>query len=336
MIEPYFNFADLKIDDLKESEILTKYYKDPYYHLRRPIEPERLKNIYQNAFIYDLLYSFAKEYFKATNNQTKEINKHKSTDTTVDIIRQKVLNYLFKNGVEEAKIEKNPTLFEKLSDDKIESIWSTEELNTLRKHFSAIKDENVTLRSKLAVLNEKSKLLEEKYERLANETRHMPDELISLEKDNQRLFIRLQEVEKSYATNFNELKNMDNLVNQFKDEIKSMKLMNQCILNQNAKIDYELKKSEEKIKTIKNELRMKFNEKLEEIKLNNFKEVSLLTRKMNNFKKQYKNEIETHDRTKKALEQLRTHFMSSNLYNMEKLKINQNPSIIQSDQIQII
>lgn len=54
---PYFEFDDIKLEDLREVE-----YRDPYYWIRRPIEPERLKSLYQQAFIYDLLYRFAKEH----------------------------------------------------------------------------------------------------------------------------------------------------------------------------------------------------------------------------------------------------------------------------------
>lgn len=54
---PYFEFKDIKPEDLRELK-----YVDPYYYMRRPIEPERLKSIYQQAFIYDLLYRFAKEH----------------------------------------------------------------------------------------------------------------------------------------------------------------------------------------------------------------------------------------------------------------------------------
>lgn len=54
---PHFEFKDLQLEDLRDVE-----YVDPYYHIRRPIEPSRLKLIYQQAFIYDLLYKFAKEH----------------------------------------------------------------------------------------------------------------------------------------------------------------------------------------------------------------------------------------------------------------------------------
>ena len=96
LIEPHFKFEDLSINDLKEDN-----YVDPYYKLRRPIEPERLKLIYQQAFIYDLLYTFAKEHLSdvqdVQKNKNKTLENEKTTDTTIDSLKEKVLEYLFKN-----------------------------------------------------------------------------------------------------------------------------------------------------------------------------------------------------------------------------------------------
>jgi len=96
--KPHFYFEDLKAADFKE----TPYF-DPYHRLRHPVEPERLKLIYQQAFIYDLLYSFAKEYLPDVKNlhenDTVQDSNNKQTDTRIDLIKEKVLEYLFKNEV---------------------------------------------------------------------------------------------------------------------------------------------------------------------------------------------------------------------------------------------
>lgn len=182
--EPFFNIEDLKIDDLKEFE---------YVKLRTPIEPERLKAIYTQAFIYDLLYKFAKEHLPHIEDvnekkQTENVDD-KSTDTTVDSIKEKVIEYILniKDKKEPAKKEVNEISV---------NIWDTDDLNILRRNFSSIKERSYQLNSKLFVTQEENTKLKDSIERLTIENKTYKSEKLSLEQHNERLYIRVQDLER--------------------------------------------------------------------------------------------------------------------------------------------
>lgn len=182
--EPFFNIEDLKIDDLKEFE---------YVKLRTPIELERLKAIYTQAFIYDLLYKFAKEHLPHIEDvnekkQTENVDD-KSTDTTVDSIKEKVIEYILniKDKKEPAKKEVNEISV---------NIWDTDDLNMLRRNFSSIKERSYQLNSKLFVTQEENTKLKDSIERLTIENKTYKSEKLSLEQHNERLYIRVQDLER--------------------------------------------------------------------------------------------------------------------------------------------
>lgn len=179
--QPYFKIEDLKLDDLK---------LDVNIKPRGPIEPEKLKSIYTQAFIYDLLYKFAKEYLPHIDdlNSRKENESEKATDTTVDSIKDKVIEYLLNlNEKKEEKLE---------SEVSVNNIWSTDDLNVLRKHFTSIKEENFLLKSKLVVNQEENIKLKEELNQLKVENNSIKGEKLSLEQFNERLYIRVQDLEK--------------------------------------------------------------------------------------------------------------------------------------------
>ena len=179
--EPYFKIEDLKLDDLKKDSILK---------LRGPIEPERLQSIYTQAFIYDLLYKFAKEYLPHVDDCNKkiEIPNEKATDTTVDSLKDRVIEYLL--NLNEKKEDKVETY------SNVNNIWNTDDLNILRRHFTSIKEENFLLNSKLMVIQEENIKLKESLKQLSMENKTIKDEKLSLEQLNERLYIRVQDLEK--------------------------------------------------------------------------------------------------------------------------------------------
>ena len=140
--EPHFRLEDLNINDFK-----TEQYDSSN---RFNIEPERLTQIYQQAFIYDLLFKFAKEYLPdidevkkrpAPNNcDASSLEKNQSTDTTIDKIKEKVLEYLFNDknkASKEFEGQNGLDLIETVSSS--DNIWNTDDLNILRKNFDGIK-----------------------------------------------------------------------------------------------------------------------------------------------------------------------------------------------------
>lgn len=320
--KPYFDFNDIKPEDLKGDN-----YVDPYYYLRRPIEPERLKLIYQQAFIYDLLYKFAKEYLPDVNDAQKqkqsESETNKATDTTIDSIKEKVLEYLFKSKIEvkEQSIVKD----EESENKETVNIWSTDDLNILRKNFSRMKEENYSLKSRLQVQTQESINLREKYENLKVETQTLPDELKTLEKENQRMYIRLQDIESRYLNYNRELESLEETIKEHKEKEEKLKLENQSLKSEILRMEFEINKLENKSKLVKNELKLLYEEKCERHKLKYIKEIEKLKDKI--YELENKNNVEKAQlaRSQRALEHLRIHFMNSvPIGQSDEDKINEN------------
>lgn len=131
--EPFFRLEDLDLNENKNHHFI------PGSH----IEPERLTSIYQQAFIYDLLYKFAKEYLPDVkdSNKNKEVRnasipseKDQATDTTIDNIKEKVIEYLFNKNI---KVEVPDTNVQ--NEKEASSIWNNDDLNILRKNTENIK-----------------------------------------------------------------------------------------------------------------------------------------------------------------------------------------------------
>ncbi len=186
--EPIFNFEDLKVEDLKEQECA----------LRKPIEREKLQAIYTHAYIYDLLYKFAKDHLPDIENVNSVQNKNtieneKSTDTTVDMIKDKVINYLL--NLDDKKEEKNVPIRSEEETEKT-NIWTTSDLNVLRRNFSSIKEKNISLNSRLMVLQEENIRLKDSIEILRLENKKFKNEKLTLEQENERIYIRVQDLER--------------------------------------------------------------------------------------------------------------------------------------------
>lgn len=300
---PHFRFDDLKLDDLKEDN-----YVDPYYYIRRPIEPERLKLIYQNAFIYDLLYRFAKEYMdgQSTTQSKSDGETNKATDTEIDSIKQKVIEYLFKNSTtieEETKSVKTPPKM-------VDCIWTEDDLNILRQNFSQIKEENQQLKSRLQVKVDENIELRRSLDKLQTETHLMPGQIKSLEKENERLYIRVCDLETRYESYVHEFGQIDKLVEQMKSHESELKSQINNLNSEKYKLEFELNKTRLKLDSLKNEVTIIFNEKLDNMKLGYLKEIRNLKVNLVDVEKAFEEERLKHDKCKKALEQLRLHFMT--------------------------
>lgn len=62
-----FEFKDIQPDDTKDSK-----YDLIIDFVRKPLEAERIQNIYQQAFIFDLLYRFAQQHLNKTSNNKQD------------------------------------------------------------------------------------------------------------------------------------------------------------------------------------------------------------------------------------------------------------------------
>ena len=322
-VEPHFNFEDLHINDIREDN-----YKDPYYGLRRPIEPERLQSIYQQAFIYDLLYNFAKEFLpeiehvgqkaKEKNDTISSSSKtaHKTTDTTIDTIKDKVLEYLFKNhprvdenelGLTDPKIHK-----EKHDDPKTgSSIWDTNDMNVLRKTFQGVKENNHALKSRLTVIQDEYNELKAKHEHLKLETQAMPNAIKTLEKENERLYIRMQDLESGYAIYSRDLQNADKLIKSHQEEKYELNKSIQQLTSDKFKLEYEVNKLQQKLASIKSEFKLYYLSKVDSLKLKYAKEIEFLKKRFFELNEKYKSKKSQLEKNQKALDHLRSHFATT-------------------------
>jgi len=331
--EPHFNFEDLKLDDIKEDN-----YKDPYYALR-PIEPERLQSIYQQAFIYDLLYNFAKEFlpdveksekYKDKDDKTNKVNKNKTTDTTIDSIKDKVIEYLFKNHprIDENEIVLNPNKgkFEESGHVNANSIWGTNDLNVLRKTFAGIKDNNYLLKSRLTVIQSEYDELKDKYEKLKFESQPMSNDVKSLEKENQRLYIRIQDLESRYEIYCKELESAEKSLRANDEEKYELKKSIQQLTSDKIKFEYENNKHIQKLASVKSELKLYYMAKIDGLKLKYTKEIEFLKKRFFELNEKYKNRKSQLEKSQKALDHLRSHFAvtyNSGEKNVDKISENQ-------------
>lgn len=311
--KPHFYFEDLKAADFKQ----TPYF-DPYHRLRHPVEPERLKLIYQQAFIYDLLYKFAKEYLPDVKDLHKsdtvhdgnKSNNDKQTDTTIDSIKEKVLEYLFKNQVVENEEIKTDSKHDNESNET-ENIWTIDDLNVLRKTFANIKEQNMNLKSRMAAYENENKELKDKFERLQIETQTMPQQINAFEKENERLYIRIKDLESRYEIYMNEFQEIDKLIKDMSEEKVNLKSENQQLSSEKLKLEYEIKKLEQKLSNIKSEIKLFYAAKAEKYKLHYLKEIQKLKRHLDEMTSNYESERSKNEKNSRALEHLRSHFMTS-------------------------
>jgi hypothetical protein len=317
--QPHFLLEDLKSEDLKEDN-----YVDPLHKIRHPIEPERLASIYQQAFIYDLLYKFAKDSLpdipnakiNSENLNSDSQTKDQTTDTQIDSVKAKVLEYLFKN---DSQYNRDTA---KLADTETENIWNTDDLNILRRNFSTIKNNNFLLRSQTIFLEEENKMLKSKLEQIQLESQLNRNEKISFEQENERMYIRLQDLESRFCMYSREMDVFDKEKEDFVTQIRDLKNTNQNLKNENYKLEFQINKLEQQINSMKHEQKMYYNELIENIKLKYKKKLRILEQNFLDLNSTYNEDKQKYLKTQKALEHLRVHFMENSTYNNKKDKIN--------------
>ena len=311
--QPFFRFEDLTCADIKEDN-----YVDPYYRIRRPIEPERLKVIYQQAFIYDLLYNFAKEHLpdipnaKIKSERDKDdafkSSNNKATDTTVDNIKDLILDYLFKNQIE---IDRNNFKYPKNASEsnETECIWNTDDITILRKSFSEIKENNIRLRSQILLHEEENRELKEKLERSNADAKNFEAEKFSLEQQNERLYIRVQDLESRYDSFSRDFQNLNEDKNELVVKLSKFKKTHDELTKEKTWLELELQKCEAKLASIGTELKLNYSNAAEKLKIECLHEINRYKKKLQEEKEQFESLKSQHEKSQKALEHLRTHFM---------------------------
>jgi hypothetical protein len=322
----HYTLNDLKHEDLNyENEVLNKNL--PSY-FKRSLNVEELKNLYQSAYIFNLLFDFAREYLpplrgeEPTEDEIKE--KEATTDTSCDKIKEKILEFLFRNE-KSFKVESNvpKTVVSE------EQLWDTDEINTLRKVFASIKETNIQLNSQMIVLERENKELREKLETLRVETQNLPTEKRNLSSENERLYIRLRDLQLEFKTFNSQMDFHEKEKNMLKERLDSERKINQTLSNEKTMIEFELRKCENGLNSLTNDFKLKQTLLIDKIKLKYENRIAKLEAKINKLKEQFETEKGEHLKTQNALKHLRSHFMS------ECLPVSKNPVKLDDDKIKL-
>lgn len=189
-----------------------------------------------------------------------------------------------------------------------DSLWTTDDLTVLRQTFSAIKANNYSLKSRVAVLEQENGELREKLSNLETETKKMPGEISLLEKENQRLYIRVADLETAYASYHGELSKVDVVKKQLEEEIDALRLANQTLIGEKMRLEYELNKSEARWQGWRMDSKLEWDAQMEKSKLKADKQIQRLKEKAENIAEKYENEKRLREKAKQALDHLRMHF----------------------------
>ena len=312
---PKFRIEDLKLVDL-EGDICV----DPLNKIRQPIEPERLCSIYQQAFIFDLLYKFAKDYLpnvKDENNVKSVAPTEKTTDTTIDSIKDKVIEYLFRN-----ENKKPDLLVQENDDDPPTNIWNTDDLKILRQNFSDIKENNILLVSQTKALEDENRMLKDRLARLELETRHTRNERITLEQENERLYIRMSDVESRFALLFKQFDEYEEEKKRDKKLVAQLKQQVETLKNDKYKLEFDLNKNEQLMSSLKHEQKLFYAGLIEKIKLKFHKQIHMLMQQLAELNEKYAEKRLSCDKAQKALDHLRKHFMTTTYQISDKISDN--------------
>ena len=260
----HFTLEDLKHEDLNfMNEVLNK--KLTVYG-KRSLEAEELKNLYQSAYIYQLLFDFAREHLPLLKGEEVVDQCEQKEVTDCDKIKEKILEFLFKTEI----VTEKPVIKEleiKQQDNIENQLWDTNDLNVLRKVFASIKENNIQLNSRSMVLERENNELKEKLEALRNETKNLPNEKRTLAAENERLYVRIRNLEQEYKTFDSQLAACENEKKMLKERLDSERKTNQTLLNEKSMIEFELRKCENDLNAVRNELKLKQTLLIEKVSL---------------------------------------------------------------------
>ena len=313
----HFTLDDLKITDSDDELHSMRYSKYPFNGRREPLEPERIRAIHQQAYLYHLLYTFAKEHMPAvkettitttTNNNNSNSNS-KSTDTTMDSIRDKVLKYLL--DLQPDKANNSPALAPTSNNDQASKLWNGDELAVLRSNHAQIKEVNMRLSAELHVLRDEKAEWRRRYDELSERTARMPNALATFEKENQRLYIRVQELEMSYAGYLSELSAAHHRADELQAERNELRRLVDGQSADKSRLEYEAKKLEMRLACVESELRLSFEQRLERAELAFAKELRKRDEQVEHWERVCERERRTNAKNEKALSQLRDHFVTA-------------------------
>ena len=235
-----------------------------------------------------------------------------------------MIAYLFKS---QSNVEKDTEQSLKKPDEEepaVVNIWTEDDMRVLRRNWKRVKEENMMLKSRLKSTQDDLEDVREKLIQAKHELEQSPASAIrELEKVNERLYIRVQELETRYEAYSQEFAQTDRLISDMKRVEGELRARVNTLSTEKCRLEFEVNKSRMKSKLVRSEWTNKFEERCESVKLEYLKEINALKRQLNELQERFNQEVADHSKCKKALENLRTHFMSTEF---EKVKVNNNNS----------
>ena len=158
---------------------------------------------------------------------------------------------------------------------------------------------------------EENKKLKERLTYLELETTKSRNEQLTLEQENERLYIRVQDMESRYSICNNDINKFDVDKKLLDEDIVKLKLENQQLKNERSKLEFEVKKLEQKFGLALTEQKLYFANLVGDLKQKYKKKIRELEDQLTELNEKYNDKKLNETKKQKALDHLRNHFMIS-------------------------
>lgn len=250
----------------------------------------------------------------------------KSTSTRIDSIRDKVIEYLLSYQPNTSKEEKSSQ--QKPPQPSNNIIWNNDDFLVFRGYLKDQKEENMLLKSQLRAKQDELIELRDRLENVECELKKSPKSLVeSLEKQNQRLYMRIGELETQYSTYLKEMAVSEKAIDEIKQENNNLMLKINDLKTEKHKLEYKFNKCQLKLRLVGSEIATKMEQEKESIRIKHAREVKELTESQNDLRRKLEHEINEHQKCKKALENLTNHFICSSKFEERLTSISKDTKI---------
>ncbi len=163
----------------------------------------------------------------------------------------------------------------------------------------------------MAAYEEENKKLKEKLANIELKSDNSHNEKLALEQENERLYIRIQDLESRYRMFYDEMAENDREKQSAFEKISALQSENHNLKACQSKMEFETNKLEQKFGALRTEQRLYFNSLMDGMKLKYQNIIRELQEKLVESENRLNDKRLDAEKTKKALEHLRTHFMFS-------------------------
>jgi hypothetical protein len=301
----HLTLDDIEINDIKPNE-------NRRGHRRRNLDPDQLKSIYESAYIFTLLYGYAKESDRQAGQSAPV--RDAQTDTNTDKIKEKVLDFLSKQANEKSSQQPH--------DVTMENIWNVDELDVLRNHFDAVKQDSIIVKSKLLVVEKENQDLRKENQSLISNLNSVNKEKHEVQLTNDRLSIRIEQIERELTSKFKENEILRANAKLGQEKLLADRKQIQTLTETNYKLDFQGNQYANKLEAIRTELKCDFDLLLDKLNFEHGKQIRDLAATIKDLKHQLELEKNKNNKTETALKHLRSHFLADNPNTCNSHKLN--------------